>query len=317
MSSQQVAYTTASSCKIGYLRSPIFKQHANKTVIYSMKKMSLLWAAIFIFALSAQAQIKTPAPSPSSKMTQEVGLIKIDVDYSRPSAKGRKVFGELVPFGDIWRTGANSATKLTFSDDITLGNVKVAKGTYALYTIPMEKEWTIIIYKNTTLGGNLKEVKDDELAAKFNVPSLRLNDPVETFTIDFDNLRNASADLVLSWEKTKIVVPIMLDTDSKVMADIKKVMAGPDANAYYAASRYYFEEKKDPKQALEWVNKSLEMGGDKFWILRMKAQIQAELGMYKDAIATAEKSMELAKADGNMDYVRMNEKSISEWKTKK
>ncbi|HNG90602.1 MAG TPA: DUF2911 domain-containing protein [Saprospiraceae bacterium] len=282
-----------------------------------MKKMFFLWVAAFAFTLSAQAQIKTPAPSPSAKLTQEVGLVKIDVDYSRPSAKGRKVFGELVTFGEIWRTGANAATKLTFSDDLTLGGAKIAKGSYALYTIPMEKEWTIIIYKNTTLGGNLKEVKEEELAAKFNVPSLRLNDAVETFTIGFDNLRNASADLVLTWEKTKVVVPIMLDTDSKVVADIKKVMAGPDANAYYAASRYYFEEKKDMKQALEWVNKSLEMGGDKFWILRMKSQVQAELGMYKDAIATAEKSLDLAKADGNMDYVRMNEKSIGEWKMKK
>lgn len=282
-----------------------------------MKKLLLLCVAVLAFVASASAQIKTPAPSPSCKITQEVGLIKVDVDYSRPSAKGRKVFGELVPFGEIWRTGANSATKLTFSDDVMLGGNKVAKGTYALYTIPMEKEWTVIIYKNTTLGGNLKEVKDDELAAKFNVPSARLNDAVESFSIAFDNLRNAGGDLILSWEKTKVVIPITLDTDAKVLADIKKVMAGPDAGAYYAAGRYYFEEKKDMKQALEWVNKSLEMGGDKFWILRMKSQIQAELKMYKDAVATAEKSLELAKADGNMDYVRMNEKSISEWKSKK
>lgn len=282
-----------------------------------MKKLLLLCVAVLAFVASASAQIKTPAPSPSCKITQEVGLIKVDVDYSRPSAKGRKVFGELVPFGEIWRTGANSATKLTFSDDVMLGGNKVAKGTYALYTIPMEKEWTVIIYKNTTLGGNLKEVKDDELAAKFNVPSSRLNDAVESFSIAFDNLRNAGGDLILSWEKTKVVIPITLDTDAKVLADIKKVMAGPDAGAYYAAGRYYFEEKKDMKQALEWVNKSLEMGGDKFWILRMKSQIQAELKMYKDAVATAEKSLELAKADGNMDYVRMNEKSISEWKSKK
>lgn len=282
-----------------------------------MKKLLLLCVAVLAFVASASAQIKTPAPSPSCKISQEVGLIKVDVDYSRPSAKGRKVFGELVPFGEIWRTGANSATKLTFSDDVMLGGNKVAKGTYALYTIPMEKEWTIIIYKNTTLGGNLKEVKDDELAAKFNVPSARLNDAVESFNIDFDNLRNAGGDMILSWEKTKVVIPITLDTDAKVLADIKKVMAGPDAGAYYAAGRYYFEEKKDMKQALEWVNKSLEMGGDKFWILRMKSQIQAELNMYKDAVATAEKSLELAKADGNMDYVRMNEKSISEWNKKK
>ena len=282
-----------------------------------MKKLLLLCVAVLAVVASASAQIKTPAPSPSCKISQEVGLIKVDVDYSRPSAKGRKVFGELVPFGEIWRTGANSATKLTFSDDVMLGGNKVAKGTYALYTIPTEKEWTIIIYKNTTLGGNLKEVKDDELAAKFMVPSARLNDAVESFNIDFDNLRNAGGDMILSWEKTKVVIPITLETDAKVLADIKKVMAGPDAGAYYAASRYYFEEKKDMKQALEWVNKSLEMGGDKFWILRMKSQIQAELNMYKDAVATAEKSLELAKADGNMDYVRMNEKSIGEWKKKK
>lgn len=282
-----------------------------------MKKLLLLSVAVLAFVASASAQIKTPASSPSCKITQDIGLIKVDVDYSRPSARGRKVFGELVPFGEIWRTGANSATKLTFSDDVTLGGNKVTKGTYALYTIPMEKEWTIIIYKNTTLGGNLKEVKEDELAAKFNVPSARLNDAVESFSIAFDNLRNSSGDMILSWEKTKVVIPIGLETDAKVMADIKKVMAGPDANAYYAASRYYFEEKKDLKQALEWVNKSLEMGGDKFWILRMKSQIQAELNMYKDAVMTAEKSLELAKADGNMDYVRMNEKSIAEWKSKK
>ena len=282
-----------------------------------MKKLLLLCVAVLAVVASASAQIKTPAPSPSCKISQEVGLIKVDVDYSRPSSKGRKVFGELVPFGEIWRTGANSATKLTFSDDVMLGGNKVAKGTYALYTIPTEKEWTIIIYKNTTLGGNLKEVKDDELAAKFMVPSARLNDAVESFNIDFDNLRNAGGDMILSWEKTKVVIPITLETDAKVLADIKKVMAGPDAGAYYAASRYYFEEKKDMKQSLEWVNKALEMGGDKFWILRMKSQIQAELNMYKDAVATAEKSLELAKADGNMDYVRMNEKSIGEWKKKK
>jgi hypothetical protein len=287
------------------------------TIHYTMKKLLLLSVAVLAFLASASAQIKTPAPSPSCKITQEVGLVKVDVDYSRPSAKGRKVFGELVPFGEIWRTGANAATKLTFSDDVMLGGNKVAKGTYALYTVPMEKEWTIVFYKNTTVGGGLKEFKDDEVAAKFNVPTARLNDAVESFSISFDNLRNAGGDMILSWEKTKVVVPITLETDAKVMADIKKVMAGPDANAYYAAGRYYFEEKKDMKQALEWVNKSLELGGDKFWILRMKSQIQAELNMYKDAVATAEKSLELAKADGNMDYVRMNEKSISEWKSKK
>ena len=284
----------------------------------TMKKLLLLGVVALSFLTTLSAQIKTPAPSPGCKITQDIGLIKVDVDYSRPSAKGRKIFGELVPFGEVWRTGANSATKVTLSDDATIGGSKVPKGTYALYTIPTEKEWTVMFYKNTTIGGGLtlKDVKDEEVAAKFTVESMKSRESVESFLIYFDNLRNNSGEMVLAWDKTKVVIPIVLDTDTKVMADIKKVMAGPDANAYYAAGRYYYEEKKDLKQALEWINKSLELGGDKFWILRLKSQVQADLGMKKDAIATAQKSADLAKAEGNMDYVRMNEKSIEEWSKK-
>ena len=134
--------------------------------------------------------------------------------------------------------------------------------------------------------------------------------------VEIANLKNNGADLEISWEYTKVVVPITVDTDSKVMADIKATMDGPSANAYYAAGRYYFEEKKDMNQALRWVDKSREKGGEKFWMLRQKALILAELNRLKDAIAVAEKSSELAKADGNMDYQRMNEKSIAEWKKK-
>jgi len=280
-----------------------------------MKKLFLLCLAVLTVTAAAFAQIKTPAPSPGCKFTQDVALVKVDVDYSRPSAKGRKIFGDLVPFGEIWRTGANVTTKITFSDEVMAGGVKLPKATYVLFTVPGEKEWNIIFYKNLAIGSNPgKDFKDEDVAARFNVPTSKLDDAVETFTINFDNLSNSGADLVFSWAKTKVVVPITVDTDTKVLADIKKAMAGPDANAYYASGRYYFEEKKDMKQALEWVSKSLELGGDKFWILRLKSQIQAELGMRKEAIETANKSMELAKADGNMDYVRMNEKSIAEWR---
>ena len=133
-----------------------------------MKKLLVLNALFLAFAFTATAQIKTPQPSPVCKVSQEIGLIKVDVDYSRPSAKGRKVFGDLVPFGQLWRTGANSSTKITFSDDALVGGVSVKKGTYALYTIPGEKDWTIVIYKNTSYWGapDAKDYKEEEVAAK-------------------------------------------------------------------------------------------------------------------------------------------------------
>lgn len=265
------------------------------------------------------SQIKTPAPSPSASFKQEVGLISMEVEYSRPSKKGRVVFGDLVPYGEMWRTGANASTKVTFSDKVSVGGKDLDKGTYALYTIPGQKEWTIIFYSNTSYWGTPddKDFKEEEVAARFNVPVYTMaNESVETFTIGTDNIKNDGADLFILWESTYVSIPIKVDTDSKVQAAIKSTMAGPKAGDYYAAARYYYEQKKDFKQALEWVDKSLEMGGDKFWILRLKANIQSELGMYKDAIATATKSTELAKADGNSDYPRMNDKSIAEWKAK-
>ncbi|MBK8967093.1 MAG: DUF2911 domain-containing protein [Lewinellaceae bacterium] len=265
------------------------------------------------------SQIQTPAPSPGAKFTQDVGLIKVDVEYSRPSKKGRVIFGDLVPYGEMWRTGANASTKVTFSDKVTVGGKELNKGTYALYTIPGQKEWTIIFYSNTSYWGTPeeKDFKEEEVAARFTVPAITMeNANVESFTIGIDNLKNDGAELYLLWENTYVGIPIKVDTDSKVMAAIKSTMAGPKAGDYFSAARYYHEQGQDQKQALEWVNKCLEMGGDKFWILRLKANIQAELGMYKDAIATAQKSTELAKADGNADYPRMNEKSITAWKAK-
>ncbi|HNE30037.1 MAG TPA: DUF2911 domain-containing protein [Saprospiraceae bacterium] len=275
--------------------------------------------ALLLAATAASAQIKTPAPSPLCKFSQEVGLTKIEFEYSRPSVKGRKIFGDLVPFGELWRTGANASTKVTFGDDAKVGGQDIKAGTYALYTIPSEKEWTVIFYKNTTFWGapESKDWKEEDVAVKVVAPVTPLAELEETLTIDVNNLRNNSASIDIRWENTQVSVPVSFDVDSRVMADIKTQMEGPSANTYYSAARYYFEEKKDMKQALDWVNVALEKGGEKFWILRLKANIQAELGMYKDAIATAERSTALAKAEGNADYPRMNDKSIAEWKKKK
>ncbi len=284
-----------------------------------MKKSIILTACLAMLVTLASAQIKTPQPSPTAKVSQEVGLSKVDLEYSRPSTKGRKIFGDLVPFGELWRTGANASSKITFGEDVKVGGTSVPKGTYALYTTPGERQWEVVLYKNTTYWGTPEpaEYKMDDIAAKVTVPVIALKDAVESLTIAIGNLKNNGADLEISWENTKVAVPFTVDTDSKVMADIKTQMEGPSANTYYSAARYYFEENKDLKQALAWVDQSLAKGGDKFWILRLKANIQAGLGMYKDAIATAEKSSELAKKEGNADYQRMNAKSIEEWKMKK
>lgn len=281
-----------------------------------MKKAFYL-LSFMLLGFTAQAQLKTPAPSPAGKISQEVGLTKVDIEYSRPGAKGRKIFGDLVRFGEMWRTGANACTKVTFGDEVMVGpaNSKLAKGTYALYTIPNKDKWTIIFYTNSSYWGTPDEnFKEEEVAAKFDVNVEKTGETIETFTINVDNLRGNGAEIELSWENTKVTIPFKMDTDGKVMADIKTQMEGPSANTYYAAARYYFDEKKDMKQALAWVTTCLEKGGDKFWIMRLKAQIQAELGMYKDAIATAEGSSALATKEGNKDYPAMNEKSIAEWK---
>jgi hypothetical protein len=283
-----------------------------------MNRILLFIALSFLSALgTATAQIRTPQPSPTAKFTQEFALTKVDVEYARPSARNRKIFGELVPFGEMWRTGANAATKVTFADDVQVSGVALPKGSYALYTTPGQNEWTIIFYKNTTFwGAPGKDFNEADVAARFTVRPTMLKDMVETFTINLDNLRSNGADFEISWENTLVSFPVTMDSDTRVMADIKNALDGPSANAYYSAARYYYDEKKGMNEALTYVNKSLEKGGDKFWILRLKAQILAEQGKYKEAIEVANRSSQLAKAENNADYPRMNEKSIAEWTMK-
>lgn len=273
--------------------------------------LTLLTSAVF-------AQLKTPAASPTGKISQEVGLIKIDVEYSRPSAKGRKVFGEVVAYGELWRVGANASTKVAFSGEVTVAGNKLDGKQYALYATPGERDWEIVFYKNTSFWGTPgKDYKEEDVATKFKVQPQRTADFTETFTINIGNITSKSADLEILWENTKVVIPIKVDTDKAVLADIKNQLAGPSAGVYYAAGRYYFEENIDNKQALEWVNKAIEMGSDKFWVWQMKAKIQAALGMYKDAIESAERSTKMALEADNKDYPRANEKLIVQWKSKK
>lgn len=272
---------------------------------------------LLVSVATTQAQIKAPQASPKAKLTQTVGLTEVAIEYSRPSLKGREMFGGMLPFGEMWRTGANASTKVTVSDDVQIQDNDLPKGTYALYTIPGDGEWTIVFHKNTSYWGTGgKDYKESEDAFRFTVPTQKLSEKVETFTIDINDLRNGSATINLMWENTKVSFNLAVDTDSKVMADIKQKMKGVSGSTYYQAARYYYEADKDMEQALEWIQKALELEGEKFWMVRLKALIYAKDGKYKQAIKTAERSSELAKAAGNDSYVRMNETSIAEWSKK-
>lgn len=271
-------------------------------------------ATLLFGAVSLQAQINTPAPSPSATLTQTVGLTEVTIDYSRPGVKDRVIFAEdgLVPFGKMWRTGANARTKISFSDDVKFGGKDVAAGTYALFTIPTANKWTVILYTDYNGGGTPSEYDESKEAARFMVDSKKLGMHVESFTISVNDLRNSSASVWLMWEKTMISIPVEVDVDTKVMADIERAMAGTSARDYYLAASYYHDAGKDLEQALAWVKKANEKD-PRFWQVRREALILADLGRYKDAIVAAEKSKSMAKEAGNMDYVSMNEKSIAEW----
>ena len=289
-----------------------------------MKKTVLgfmLSAALLFGAGATQAQgIKMPAPSPAQKVEQAVGLGTISVDYSRPAVKGRTIFGDLVPYGKIWRTGANASTKIKFSDDVTIQGNKIPAGEYALYTIPNKDEWTIIIHKNTKhWGDGGPEYKQEEDLLRFKVKPQQNPRKVESFTINFTNLKADAADVEILWDKTIVPFTVKTDVDTRVMAQIdEQVVKNANANPglYAAAANYYYETNRDLKQAHEWMKKANEKD-PKFWNLHAQAKIEAKMKNYKQAIQTAEKSMELAKAANNADYVSLNEKAIAEWKKMK
>lgn len=279
-----------------------------------MKILRTLFLAMLVLAASlvVRAQIQTPAPSPASKIEQVIGLSKVTIDYSRPSARGRAVFGDLVPYGEVWRTGANASTDITFSDDVMLNGNNVPAGTYALYSIPNENEWTIIIYKNTELWGSGGYDQADDVV-RFTAKAMKVSNKYETFTMAFSDLSdNKSAMLNIMWENTMVAFKVETNPEPKVMAQIEEqVVNNPDAsqNLLFAAAGYYFDNGKDLEQAHKWVAKA-NSDSPKFWMVHLQAKIEAKMGKKSEAMATAKKSMELAEKAGNMDYVRLNEKLL-------
>lgn len=271
-------------------------------------------ALVFCIGLSTPvaAQIAAPAPSPSAEFTQTVGLTDVTVSYSRPGKKDRTIFANdgLVRYGEVWRTGANQATQITFGDDVQVGGASLEAGTYAILTKPMATSWEVMFFPFET--GNWSSYVEKTPAATVKADVTKLNRTVESFTINIDALTNESAVLQFMWDKTLASLPLEVNTDEQVMASINRVMEGPSANDYYAAASYYLSAGKDMKKAHTWVKKA-NAENPQFWTLRTQSLIEAELGMTKEAIATAKKSLSMAKEAGNMDYVRMNEASIAEW----
>jgi hypothetical protein len=281
-------------------------------------KTTLLATAITFATLSLSAQtLKVPAPSPLQTIKQNFALSEITVEYSRPSTKGRMVFGDVVPFGAIWRTGANSSTKITFGEDVKVEGKDVVAGTYALYSIPNKDSWELMLYKDLTLGGEVSEYKVENEVAKFKVIPMALPSKTETFTINFADITPTSIKIEMMWESTKVVLNVVADIDSKVMKNIETALSPADKRPYYSAASYYYDNNKDMKQALEWASKAAELNPKAYWVFYLKAKIQLKLKDAAGAIATAEQSIVLAKEDKDDAYVKNNEKLIAEAKKMK
>ena len=276
--------------------------------------------AIAIANFAVEAQVKTPQPSPKSVLNQVVGLTDVTVEYSRPSAKGRVVFGDLVPFGKLWRTGANANSTVSFSEDVVINGTTVKKGKYAIFTLPKADMWEIILYTTTDNWGLPENYDVNKVAVSLNVDPVMLNNNVESFTIGINNLTNDSATLDISWEKTMVSMKFEVPTQKAAMASIAKVLAGPTAGDYFSSAQYFYQSNGDLNKALEYVNKAVSMvkPGEEapYWHLRLKSLIQGKLGDKKGAIETAKLSLAGAEKDGNGDYVKMNNDSIKEWSKK-
>ncbi|MEP3371660.1 MAG: DUF2911 domain-containing protein [Maribacter dokdonensis] len=281
-----------------------------------MNKVVLFLLAI-VASLTVEAQINTPAPSPAAKLIQTVGLTEVSIDYSRPSMRGRKVYGNLVPFDKLWRTGANAYTKVSFDTDVTIGGKEVKAGTYSIFTKPGTSNWEVYIYTDIVGGGTPSKWEESKIAAQLTTPVYNIEMPVETFTITVDDVTSNGASIGIIWENTYVAIPFTVPTDAAVMSSIDKALNGPTAEDYYAAAVYYSSEGKDVKKAKEWMDKAMSMTEKPaFWQLRQQSLILAKAGDKKGAIEAAKKSLEGATAAGNNDYIKMNNDSIKEWSSK-
>ena len=262
-----------------------------------------------------ELSVTTPQPSPFSKIEQKVGLTDVSIEYSRPSMKGRAIFGDLVPYGRTWRTGANANTKVTFSSDVIVDGQTLKAGSYGIYSVPNKDKWEVMFYSESDKRGVPGDWDDAKVAAKTSGDVITMPVDVETFTITFDDITNTSGVIGFLWERVYVGVQFEVPTDKIVTANIDEVLAGsPKASDYYNAAVYYNEQDKDITKAVEWMEKAISMMDPaRFFHLRQQSLIYAKAGDKEKAIATAKKSLELSKEAKNDAYIRLNTNSLKEW----
>lgn len=271
-----------------------------------MKKLFLALAALALFNFTQAQGLKTPSASTSQTVKQEFGLGSVELSYSRPNTKGRTIFGDLVPFGAVWRTGANNATTLTFSEEVIIGGKKIPAGKYGLLSIPGAAEWTIIITKqlDVTSPSAYKQEMD---VVRVTTPAVAMPYSIESFMVFFENVSTNSLELMMIWEKTAVSLPIKVDIDSKIMAQIDNLM-NTDNKPYFNAAMYYIDNNKDLNKAAGWLEQATTQTPNAYWVWFQKARCLALLGKKAEAMTASVKSLELAKAGKNPDYVTLNEK---------
>lgn len=274
----------------------------------------LITLILVLTAFTVQAQITTPQPSPASKVEQTIGLTEVSVEYSRPAMRGRTIYGDLVPYGKVWRTGANARTKFTSSTDITVDGKDLKKGSYAIFTIPNKDSWDVVFYTEYMGGGAPAELDNSKVALRVTTKPQPMSYAMENFSIAFGDMADGHSGMMyIMWEKTRVGLKIDTPSQEMAMKSIESVMAGPSANDYFSAASYYYNNDQDLNKALEWCDKAVAMNPDAFWMSRQKSLIQAKMGDTKGAIATAEMSLKAAEKAGNADYVKMNKESIAAW----
>lgn len=278
-------------------------------------KNYLLSSLFSMFFLCGLAQIKTPKPSPSATLKQDVGLTEITVNYSRPSKKDRKIFGNLVPFNQLWRTGANNNTTITFSTSVKVGEANLEAGTYALFTKPGASIWEVLFYKNTDNWGLPKEWDASKVAATIKVAVEKYPMTVESFTITIDNLTTDSADISILWENTKVKIPVKTDANTTILSSIESTLKGnPNFEDYYTAAVYLSSTNQNIDKANDYMKKAMDQNKDpKFWQLRQQSLLLSKVGDKKGAIAAAKLSLEKATKADNKDYIKINTDAIKEW----
>ena len=277
-----------------------------------MKKLQLLF--LTFFTSISFAQIQTPEASPYSKIEQKVGLTDFTISYSRPAKRNRIIMGDLVPYGAIWRAGANANTTVTFNDPIMIEGQALAAGKYAIFVKPQPNEWEVYFYTKTNNNGLPQKWDPESVALTVKAKVTSLQETIESFTIALENLNAKGATLNFKWENTKASLDLKVPTDEKAMESIEKTIKGsPSARDFYLAAIYYKDTGRDLKQAKKWIAKAISMDADRYWMYRQQSLILNGLGETSKAVEAAKISLELAKKAGNQDYVRLNTKAIKEW----